>query len=432
MQNVSLEVTQKPVEGLWKRAGTVCTQCAGLVFKIIVFLVIANVVLFVAYRYKDGKSDPYAGTNLVLADYPLPVLAKAYPGFSQNDVRLLLHETWDNKLEFQPFVQFKERARTGKWVNVDPSGFRRSANIGPWPPDPHNTNIFVFGGSTAFGYGVPDNETIAAHLQDHLAKTSPRDVKVYNFGAGYYYSTQERVLFCALLLNGFVPDVAVFIDGLNDFYCTDDRPNYCDTLAAVMNGASIERGQVLTGPLPWLPMSRLARSVLTRFGWQQGGDEKKVQKRYDDPEKLHTIMARYFANKRLSEAAAGAYGVRPVFVWQPAPNYKYNLEYHFLHPKDFGQHTYAQHGYGLMAKALAGQSEEQKKDFLWLADIQEHATRSLYVDELHYNGEFSQEIARHIARFLLTQGICCGNDERQASAPQKRRTEVSPYSLGQP
>jgi hypothetical protein len=447
-QTAVLKASEKRTGVPWKRARATFIHCGQIVSAILVLLVLANVVLFAAFKLKDVSNDAYGGSTRVLERYPLPVLATAYPGYSQDDVRTLLHETWDHTLEFQPFAQVKERARTGKWVNVDPNGFRRSANNGPWPPDARNTNIFMFGGSTTFGYGVADNETIASHLQDHLAKKtqSPRDVKVYNFGVGYYYSTQERVLFCTLLTHGFVPDIAVFIDGVNDFAFIEDRPVFSNTLSAVMNGASIERGEILEGPLSWLPMSRFARWTSTRLGWQQAPtrESSPSEKRDEKQDKFSEVIRRYFANKRLSESAARAYGVKPVFVWQPAPNYKYNLAYHFLHSIAFAQskkHYDAQilavfggqrqlhYGYGLMAKTLAERSDEQKKDLLWLADIQEHATRSLYVDVLHYNGEFNREIAGHIARFLAAQGICCGADERQATAMHAGRTNNPSSSL---
>lgn len=97
---------------------------------------------------------------------------------------------------------------------------------GPWPPAKSNLNIFVFGGSTTFGYGIADGETIASALQRKLANSSSKPIRIYNFGRGHYYSTQERILFSNLLGAGTVADVAVFIDGLNEFYYRKDAPQY--------------------------------------------------------------------------------------------------------------------------------------------------------------------------------------------------------------
>src|SRR6185369_12207002 len=120
-------------------------------------------------------------------------------------------------------------------VTVDPAGFRAGRDQRPWPPDPARFNVFVFGGSTTFGYGVADGDTIASQLQPLLARHG-RDVAVYNFGRGYYYSTQERILYEQLLAGGFVPALAVFIDGLNDFCYDHDDSAVSARLAAALEG----------------------------------------------------------------------------------------------------------------------------------------------------------------------------------------------------
>ena len=129
----------------------------------------------------------------------------------------LLKETWSRPFMYEPFTQFKERPYRGNYVNIDNNGFRYTKNQGPWPPQSQNINIFLFGGSTTFGYGVSDNQTIASYLQQYLNEKLGRNVRVYNFGRGFYYLSQERVLYEQLLTSGFVPDIAIFIDGLNDF-----------------------------------------------------------------------------------------------------------------------------------------------------------------------------------------------------------------------
>ena len=76
-------------------------------------------------------------------------------------------------------------------------------------------NIFIFGGSTAFGYGVADQETIASYLQE-ICRTKRKNINVYNFACGFYYSTQERILLEKLISKGIDIDIAVFIDGVNE------------------------------------------------------------------------------------------------------------------------------------------------------------------------------------------------------------------------
>ena len=103
----------------------------------------------------------------------------------------LIRETWDRGLEYDPYTQYKELAYAGKLL-TSPSQVRLSKNNGPWPPDPKNLNIFLFGGSTTFGYGVADDQTIASHLQQFFDGQSKREVKVYNFGSGCFFRPRRE------------------------------------------------------------------------------------------------------------------------------------------------------------------------------------------------------------------------------------------------
>src|SRR5690606_12542714 len=105
------------------------------------------------------------------------------------------------------------------YVNVDEAGFRWNDTRPVWPPDDDAFNIFLFGGSTTFGFGEADNNTIATFLQRDLQQYA--NVVVYNFGQHVFFSGQERSLLEQLLEDDFVPNAAIFIDGLNDFYIWD-------------------------------------------------------------------------------------------------------------------------------------------------------------------------------------------------------------------
>jgi hypothetical protein len=67
-----------------------------------------------------------------------------------------------------------------------------------------------------------------------------------------------------------------------------------------------------------------------------------------------------------------------------------------------------------MAKAIRERPNLFADNFPWLADIQEQAKESLYIDCCHYNNKFSQEIARHIGQFLIERKLL-GAEPRQNS-----------------
>ena len=129
----------------------------------VVLVLLLNAFLAVVYWCKDLMvSDP------VSLKYGYSSLSVVYPDLTQSETELLLRETWTRQYAYEPFRQFRESPFRGKYVNVDSNGFRLSENQGVWPPSPECVNIFLFGGSTAFGYGVSDHQTTASCLQRHL------------------------------------------------------------------------------------------------------------------------------------------------------------------------------------------------------------------------------------------------------------------------
>ena len=94
------------------------------------------------------------------------------------------------------------------------------------------------------------------------------------------------------------------------------------------------------------------------------------------------------------QAIADSFKIKAVFVWQPVPNYKYDLKYHLFSKWGFGGHTISQFGYPKMAKLHKQRS--MGKNFLWCADIQEGAKEPLYVDRVHYTSKMSRMVAKCI------------------------------------
>lgn len=73
--------------------------------------------------------------------------------------------------------------------------------------------IFMFGGSTTFGYGLSSNQTIQHYLQ---SKYSGTDTVVFNFGANAYDQQREIDKLVYLLEHDYIPDEVIFFDGVND------------------------------------------------------------------------------------------------------------------------------------------------------------------------------------------------------------------------
>jgi hypothetical protein len=136
-----------------------------------------------------------------------------YPGWTQAEVARLIKETWATvdltNYHYDEITQLRLKSLRGRYVNIEEGGFRRVARQGPWPLDSSAVNIFVFGGSTAFGFSLDDAHTISSYLQQYATGASPDRINVYNFGRPGYTSTQELLLYLSLLRNGFIPNVAI-------------------------------------------------------------------------------------------------------------------------------------------------------------------------------------------------------------------------------
>jgi hypothetical protein len=281
-------------------------------------------------------------------------------------------------LEFEPYTIFRVRPMRGQYVNVTEHGYRAGSGPSAWPPVSEVSNIFVFGGSTAFGYGVADAETIPSHLSDVLnAANSGTPIAVYNFATPNYDSVQERIRLEQLMLDGHAPSVAVFIDGFDEFIA----PYY----APVMMAPLIEATR------PRRALARVWRAIR-----RQRPDLSEC--RVPDP---RAALDRYLGNTRLIAAACSEFAVKPLFVWQPVPCYAYDGPV-ASHGDAAPLIECVCQGYDLMRRERSALSS---RDFLWLADLQAGRREPLYVDPDHYTGAFSREIASTIARHLLESGF---------------------------
>jgi hypothetical protein len=327
------------------------------------------------------------------------LLPRLYPGFHEKEIARLLEETWSRPYVFENFTHFKEAPFQGSYVNVDPMGFRVSANQAPWPPDKKKYfNIFLYGGSTAFGYGVPDGETVASHLQDTLFDLGRKEgIRVYNFGRGHYYSTQERILFEQTLLSGALPDMALFMDGLNEFFYYGDNGTAVSSDFEKLLAGDLQRLWLkdLRKKSPLWRMLRNTRKEIKRAVTGKGASRKSEKYSGYDASVLEEAIHRYGMNKSLIEAVAAFFGISTVFVWEPVSSYRYDPAHHPFAKEGFRRHSYTRFGYPLMEGFLA--SHHLGNNFIDSACILEGADEPLFVDLVHFSPRLSKLLAHYIA-----------------------------------
>lgn len=312
-------------------------------------------------------------------------LKNLYPNLDYEQYQELMKETWQRPYAYEAFTTFKEAQYQGQFVNVDQNGFRHVKNQSPWPPSKKNINIFIFGNSTVFNYGVPDGETMASYIQESLREMSKgKNVAVYNFGRGFYYSSQERVLYEKLLVAGYIPSAAIFIDGQEEFEpaYSGDNPQFTGDISSFFGSGSYAK------ILDNLPLAQWWKSYIKT----KGGVNPTTSTEVVDAQ---ASIGRYVANKKIIEATSLSFGVKPLFIWQPVSAYGYDLSYEPFTPT---VQRGIPEGYTTMAEYVRGNN--MSGDFLYLADIQKNEKKALYLDGIHYSGEWSKTVASKISEFL--------------------------------
>lgn len=319
-----------------------------------------------------------------------PTLSKAYPGYSQGEVVEIVRESIENTgFEYSPWLQFKVSARSGQYVNSD--GLRRSA--GKSLPKAEgfsgrrHFDVYFFGGSTMFGFGVPD----AATLPSQFEGLAPRnwEVRAFNYGQPYYYSRQETMLFEQLLRNGARPDVAIFLDGLNESiemtaaYLRE--PFFTSTLRRRM-----------ASPIDWpvlildLNLVRALRTV-----GLAPTPESLTHRYYKLPENVpleeivNQTYANYRENIRFTQKLCDEYRVRCLFVWQPIPMVGYQKE------SDTVSDKLAQPHITKLYESIRRMSDSPR-GFVDFSDALEGFPGQAFVDAYHYSEPFLTVLAKRL------------------------------------
>ncbi|MFC6999263.1 SGNH/GDSL hydrolase family protein [Rufibacter roseus] len=356
---------------------------------LVLLLLLLNGLLSVFYQYKDRQLKQ---TNPIAQKYGYEALQKVYPGYSKEELDELLTETWTRKQQYESFTGFKEAPFKGKYLNVHVAGFRIGLNQGPWPLDTQLVNVFMFGGSTTFGYGVADSETLPSKLQKSLQQVNKK-VRVYNFGRGFYYSEQERALFQKLLLEGAKPDVVVFVDGLNEYF--QPEPEFTEETKLLFEQ---KPSTLFSYWLQNLSLSRMVQSFRYRLLGVSPESEEEVNISCEATD-VNTIHERYWLNQQMIAAVANQLNIPVYFVWQPISCYGYSPKEPIFMTEAERQNCYPDCGYEQMRQIW--QKKGEGKNLIWLADIQQNREEYLYVDKVHYTAAFHAVLADSLAVELL-------------------------------
>ena len=226
------------------------------------------------------------------------------------------------QMRYHAFVLFRRAPLQGETINVDQEGLRFTpgADCGP-----QAFKVFAFGGSTMWGTGAPDWSTIPSYLQTGMNKLQKGPICVVNFGESAYISTQSVLELMLQLQAGNIPDVTLFLDGVNDIYAAyqSGRAGLHQNFAQVadqLERRGVPRQSRLKELLELSSLYRFAESLGTKL--RQAVSRPPALLTYEtmgrDAERLsNAIIQTYLSNYRIVEGLAQQYGFQAFFFWPP-------------------------------------------------------------------------------------------------------------------
>jgi len=301
---------------------------------------------------------------------------------------------------YEPFRIWGVAPWHSKFINTDDSkngSWRRTINpLGC--AENTRTDVWMFGGSTLFGTGVPDWATIPSFLSRDLNSIEVGCVVVTNFGTEGYVTNQELILLIDQLKVGRRPRLVVFYDGVNDSYAGAVSPGLATAHVSFANIKARVEGS-LVGRIDFLRDSyafRLAMMVInsvhrTNVVMEAGQNESKAQATLDN----------YQANLRMVRILGDAYGFRVFCFWQPALVYGRKV----LSPFEWkiAANETDQGTFRIMATVYREAEKRGVKDndFIFLGSDFDTCSEPVYLDKwMHLSPAGNELVARTLATYI--------------------------------
>ncbi len=225
--------------------------------------------------------------------------------------------------QWSSYVYWRRAPISGKYVNIDADGLRKTWNPPGLPEQP--IRIFMFGGSTTWGTGSRDEYTIPSQLSKILAQRFGPRVEVVNYGEGGYVNTQELIRFLKEIERGNVPQIAIFYDGYNDVFSAfqngiagipQNEINRVREFSLTKSGPKFYQEFVMRSNL-FLLLSQsvgYVRHVSNREHWSRA-----FESRVSNPSSellISDLLKIYGNNTRIIHAVGREYNVRVFTFWQ--------------------------------------------------------------------------------------------------------------------
>lgn len=303
------------------------------------------------------------------------------------------------RFRWESYVYWRRLPYNGECINVGPGGLRttwtseKSVRENQKP-----IQIWMFGGSTMWGWGSRDDHTISSYVARKLTDHA-WNVRVKNFGETGFVSTQESILFQRELLGG-LPDIAVFYDGINDIAAAHQNR----AVGLPMNEANrrVEFNMLLYPKRGLLALAnqefavcRFSNALLRRVI----GEEPLPRSR-DDKDFAQSIADVYMNNTHNVCLIAADRKIDVLFFLQPLAftrTTQISFEDRYAHNLDFCKELT-----GTVYKQIQGSTQMQDAAYFHdISDVLDDEPDLCFIDGCHTTEIANEVIAEHMVSRLL-------------------------------
>lgn len=345
---------------------------------VLVFFVLAN-VLYWAIPLVGTVARTVKG----LRSEPIP------PAYSAEEARWVpRHREESRRLGtvYKSFVVWRREAFAGETIHVEGRYLqRRTVNIAPAGA----RTAWFFGGSTMWGNGVDDGNTIPSLF----ARASGWHAE--NFADSGYIAHQGLQQLIQLLQDGHRPDLVIFYDGINDtlFKCRSELGPHSHErerqIATVLETSANPHSFAHY----FAPFAKLAQNVRREAGRAVAAEEFDC---HADPAKAEAVAENLLADWRFARHLVELHGGRFLAFLQPVSFFSRTpLDYLKL-PRNFEPQYRAV--YPILRAKLARSGEFQ--DLVAVLDGDE----PVYTDFCHLAPRGNRIVAERMAQIVARSG----------------------------
>jgi len=339
-----------------------------------VLLILLWSLNFIASVYLDGR---YLYKQVFV---PIPKKASTPSLEDQDLARLIYREKKQLQTQYVPYMAWARKPFLGQTTTINREG-ERTHSLYTESPLQH---IHFFGGSTMWGSGVDDQNTIPAHFN-----ALHQDYHAYNHGQSGFVSRQGLARLVNLVNQKSPMEVIIFYDGCNDSLSLC-RPDVS------INGHREQAKMANKLDHRWQVADDLFGSI--------GVVIQKIRKKQERPPSQCSINPAYAQmvastmvnNWKIAKEVAALGGAEFHAILQPVgPIGQPNIEY----LSQRGSRTDFHLVYPLVLEIKEQEHLDWIHDFTDAFDGDEY----IYIDSCHVNGRGNQIIAQKISAFLDSQ-----------------------------